>query len=63
MIEIDVDESAAALVSLLEEYMKEDGIWEYAVEFLVSMATDGASVMLGGFILILSNPLTNPYLF
>ena len=43
MIEIDVDESAAALVSLLEEYMKEDGIWEYAVDFLVSMATDGAS--------------------
>ena len=48
---------------MTEEYMKEDGIWEYAVEFLVSMATDGASVMLGGFILILSNPLTNPYLF
>merc|ERR1712062_616582 len=47
MIEIDVDESAAALVSLLEEHMREDGIWEHAVEFLVSMATDGASVMLG----------------
>ena len=47
MIEIDVDESAAALVSLLEEHMREDGIWDYAVEFLVSMATDGASVMLG----------------
>ena len=51
MIEIDVDESAAALVSLLEEHMREDGIWDYAVEFLVSMATDGASVMLGWFLL------------
>ena len=63
MIEIDVDESAAALVSLLEEHMREDGIWDYAVEFLVSMATDGASVMLGWFLLILCSSLINSNLF
>ena len=44
MIEIDVDESAPALVEAVKEEMIEDGIWELAKKHLRSIVTDGASV-------------------
>ena len=39
MIEIDVDESAEAMVEILKEHMENDGIWEYAKEHLYSVVT------------------------
>lgn len=41
MMEIDIDESAPAMVALVKEHMIQDGIWELAKQRLVTVATDG----------------------
>ena len=41
MMEIDVEESAEAIVELVKDHMIEDGIWELAKRKLVTIATDG----------------------
>ena len=41
MLEIDIDESAPAMVALVKEHMIQDGIWELAKQRLVTVATDG----------------------
>lgn len=45
MMEIDIDESAPAMVELVKENMIHDGIWEQAKKRLVTIATDGQAVL------------------